>query len=154
MVCTAGAERTLFVMADSKLVNEHRAWLKDAEKGKTRACIIAATFFVYNAVMAFTGGFTGFYIFLILLLSLISALCIFWGKNAGRILLVVTEIIIIFGVASPFFAEDEIDFVALLIAIAIDFWLPLACLIFTYANFYVRRYFTFMVDYKANKIYL
>ena len=143
-----------FVMADSKLVNEHRAWLKDAEKGKTRACIIAIIFFLYNIAMLISGEFAVFFIFLIALLSLITSLLIFQGRGAGRGFLIVTELIVIFGVCSPFFMSEEINFTGLLISVAINFWLPLACLIFTYANFYVRRYFTFMVAYRDKKIYL
>lgn len=141
-------------MADSKLISEHRAWLKEAEKGKTRACIAAIVLFVYNAVIAFIGGFTGFLIFLILLLTLISALCIFFGKGAGRIMLIITEIIVIFSTISPLLAEEEIDYAAMLLRVLIMICVPMAVFIFTYANFYVRRYFTFMIAYKANKIYL
>lgn len=141
-------------MADSKLVNEHRAWLKDAEKGKTRACIVAIALFVYNAVMAFTNDFTGFFIFLILVLSLISALCIFFGKGAGRVMLIITELLVIFSTVSPFLTEEEIDFVAMLIKVLIVICVPIAVFVFTYVNFYIRRYFTFMVAYKAKKIYL
>ncbi len=143
-------------MADSKLVNEHRAWLKDAEKGKTRACIVAIVLFVFNAIVSFTNtdDFTGFFIFLILLLSLISALCIFFGKGAGRVMLIITEILVIFPTVSPFLAEDEIDFVAMLIKTLVVICVPVAVFVFTYVNFYIRRYFSFMIAYKANKIYL
>ncbi len=142
-------------MADSKLINEHRAWLKDAEKGKTRACIIAIVLFVYNAVISFVNSdITGFLIFVILLFTLIASLCIFFGKGAGRIWLIVTEILKIFSVASPFLAEEEIDFVKMLTSIAVVICVPIACFVFTYINFYIRRYFTFMVAYKAKKIYL
>lgn len=143
-------------MADSKLVNEHRAWLKDAEKGKTRACIAACALFVFNAVIAFVNSadFTGFFIFLILLLSLISALCIFFGKGAGRVMLIITELLVIFPTVSPFLAEEEIDFIAMLIKVLVVICVPIAVFVFTYVNFYIRRYFSFMIAYKANKIYL
>ncbi len=143
-------------MADSKLINEHRAWLKDAEKGKTRACIVAIILFVFNAVVAFanTADFTGFFIFLILVLSLASSLCIFFGKGAGRVLLIITELLVIFPTVSPFLAEEEIDFVAMLTKVLIVICVPVAVFVFTYVNFYIRRYFTFMVAYKAKKIYL
>ena len=86
-------------MADSKLVNEHRAWLKDAEKGKTRACICAIAFFVfYSAVAIVNLNFeliSGFLVFVVMLVSLIGSLLLFNGYNAGRFWVMVPEALII-----------------------------------------------------------
>lgn len=142
------------LMADSKLVNEHRAWLKDAEKGKTIACILAIVMAVYNIVISVTCGFTGFFIFLILLFTAISGGLIFSGRGAGRAWLIVTELWIIIGTMSGFLVDEEVDFFAMFIAVLVRICVPIACFIFTFVSFYVRRYFTFMVAYKAKKIYL
>lgn len=151
-------------MADSKLVNEHRAWLKDAEKGKTRACICAIALFVFYTAVAIVNLnleiFSGFFVFVIILVSLIGGLLLFNGHSGGRYWVIVPYLINTFyttymltqNMDTAVEGHYTIDFV-IVIAI-LEFVPPLFALVFQFANFYMRRYYSFMVLYRAKKIYL
>lgn len=159
MYCTACSGKDFFIMADSKLINEHRAWLKDAEKGKTRACILAIALFVFYTAVAIVNAnleevaFTGFIVFVVILLALISSLVLFNGYNAGKFLVFVTEVIVILATFFPLM-NNEVDSVMMALVCVLEFVPPLAGIVFCYANFYMRRYFSFMILYRAKKIYL
>ncbi len=147
-------------MADSKLVNEHRAWLKDAEKGKTRACILAILMFVFYTAVAIVNfnyeqiEFTGFVVFLVILLAAISSLLIFNGFGAGKFWLLLTDVIVMLFTFFPLMNNEEISTGMMAIICVAEFVPPLIGLVFTFANFYLRRYFSFMPMYRAKKIYL
>ena len=152
-------------MADSKLVNEHRAWLKDAEKGKTRACILAIAFFVFYTAVAIVNFnleiFSGFFIFLIVLISLIGCLLLFNGYNAGRGWVMVPEAIIVIYTTYMIMQNSDVtvDPTAytsgqIILIIFLEFLPPLFGIGFQFINFYMRRYYSFMVLYRAKKIYL
>lgn len=152
-------------MADSKLVNEHRAWLKDAEKGKTRACILAIAFFVFYTAVAIVNVnielFTGFFVFVIILISLIASLLLFNGYNAGRFWTIVPWLIIVVYTSymlmqnsDPAVTENPITTAQIVLIAILEFVPPLFGFVFQFANFYMRRYYGFMVLYRAKKIYL
>lgn len=156
MICSG---KDFFVMADSKLVNEHRAWLKDAEKGKTRACIIAILVFLSNSASAIVNAnsnhiqLTVFLVIVIMAFALVAALLIFNGRSAGRGFLIVDTALLAITTLLPLISnEAPINTIAFFCGC--ELILPLACLVFTFANFYMRRYFTFMVLYRQKKIYL
>lgn len=147
-------------MADSKMINDHRAWLKDAEKGKTRACIMAIALFVfYVAVAVFNANFediafTGFVCFIVILFGFIAAVTLFNGHaGPGRFFLIATTVIIVLSTIFPLMNNEVSSSVMALVCI-LEFVPPIGALIFTFANFYMRRYYSFMILYRAKKIYL
>ncbi len=152
-------------MADSKLVNEHRAWLKDAEKGKTRACILAIAFFVFYTAAAIVnlniGIFTAFFLVVIMIISLVGSLLLFNGYSAGRIWTIVPWVIIVAYTgymlmqnSDPAVTENPFTAAQIILIIILEFVPPLFGIVFQFANFYMRRYYGFMVLYRAKKIYL
>ncbi len=152
-------------MADSKLVNEHRAWLKDAEKGKTRACILAIAYFVIYTAVAIVNLnleiFSGFFVFVIILVSLIASLLLFNGYNAGRFWVFVPELINVFYTTFMIIQSNDPESGVtafstgqIVIIVILEFIPPLFGIVFQFANFYMRRYYSFMVLYRAKKIYL
>lgn len=164
-VYIACSGKDYFIMADSKLVNEHRAWLKDAEKGKTRACICAIAFFVFYSAVAIVNFnfelFSGFLIFVVMLVSLIGSLLLFNGYNAGRFWVMVPEALIVIYTTymimqniDPDVVENPMTSGQIVLIIMLEFLPPLFGIVFQYANFYMRRYYSFMVLYRAKKIYL
>lgn len=157
MACSG---KDFFIMADSKLINEHRAWLKDAEKGKTRACILAILLFVFYTAVAIVNfnlevvEFTGFIVFVVILFAIISSLLIFNGFGAGKFWLVLTDVVVMLATFFPLLNNEEVSTLQMVLICVCEFVPPIAGLIFTYANFYMRRYFSFMPMYRAKKIYL
>ncbi len=147
-------------MADSKLTNEHRAWLKDAEKGKTRACILAIALFVfYTAVAIFNFNhevieMTGFIVFLVIVLAITTSLLIFNGVGAGKFFILLTDVVVALATFFPLLNSETTTTAEMTVLCICEFIPPLIALVFTFANFYMRRYFSFMPMYRAKKIYL
>lgn len=147
-------------MADSKLINEHRAWLKDAEKGKTRACILSIAMFVFFAAVAIVNynieaiEMTGFMVFVVILLALISALVTFNGYNAGKVWFIITEILFVLITFFAVYGNEDLSTAQQVLICCVEFIPPLIGLGYSLINFYMRRYFGFMVLYRAKKIYL
>ncbi len=147
-------------MADSKLINEHRAWLKDAEKGKTRACILAIALFVFYTAVAILNynleavEFTGFIVFVVILFAIITSLLIFNGVGAGKFFLLLTDVIVILSTFFPLMNNESVTTAEMVVICVCEFVPPLIGLVFTFVNFYMRRYFSFMPMYRAKKIYL
>ena len=147
-------------MADSKLINEHRAWLKDAEKGKTRACILSILLFVFYTAVAIVNfnleavEFTGFIVFVVILFAIITSILLFNGFGAGKFWLLLTDVIVILATFFPLMNSETITTIEMVIICVCEFVPPLVGLVFTFVNFYMRRYFSFMPMYRAKKIYL
>ena len=147
-------------MADSKLVNEHRAWLKDAEKGKTRACILSIAMFVFFAAAAIVNfnieaiEMTGFMVFIVMVLALVGSLVLFNGYNAGKIWVLLCEIILVLSTFFSVYNNEHLSTSQQVLICVAEFVPPLFGLGYAYINFYMRRYFGFMVLYRAKKIYL
>ncbi len=147
-------------MADSKLVNEHRAWLKDAEKGKTRACILSIAMFVFFAAAAIVNfnieaiEMTGFMVFVVLLLALISGLVTFNGYGAGKVWFLLTEIVLVLSTFFSVYNNEDLSTTQQVLICCLEFIPPLIGLGYAMFNFYMKRYFGFMVQYRAKKIYL
>lgn len=147
-------------MADSKLVNEHRAWLKDAEKGKTRACILAIALFVFYSACAIINynieaiEMTGFMVFVVMLLALIGSLVLFNGYNGGKLWVLVCEIVLVLSTFFSVYNNENLSTSQQVLICVAEFVPPLFGLGYAYINFYMRRYFGFMVLYRAKKIYL
>ncbi|MBE6901593.1 MAG: hypothetical protein E7478_03895 [Ruminococcaceae bacterium] len=147
-------------MADSKLINEHRAWLKDAEKGKTRACILAIALFVFYSACAIINfnieaiEMTGFMVFIVMVLALVGSLVLFNGYNAGKIWVLLCEIILVLSTFFSVYNNEHLSTSQQVLICVVEFVPPLFGLGYAYINFYMRRYFGFMVLYRAKKIYL
>ncbi len=148
-------------MADSKLINEHRAWLKDAEKGKTRACILAIIMFVFYTAVAIVNynlevvEFTGFIVFVVILFAVISSLLLFNGYGgAGKFWLLLTDVVVMLATFFPLMNNEAVTTAEMVVICVCEFVPPLIALVFTFVNFYLRRYFSFMPQYRAKKIYL
>ncbi len=160
MYHTACSGKDFFVMADSKLINEHRAWLKDAEKGKTRACILSILLFVFYTAVAIVNfnleavEFTGFIVFVVILFAIITSLLLFNGFGAGKFWLLLTDVIVMLATFFPLMNSETVTTIEMVIICVCEFVPPLVGLVFTFVNFYMRRYFSFMPMYRAKKIYL
>ena len=160
MYCTACSGKDFFVMADSKLINEHRAWLKDAEKGKTRACILSIALFVFYTAVAIVNynlevvEFTGFIVFVVILFAIITSLLLFNGYGAGKFWLLATDVVVILATFFPLMNNEAVTTAEMVVICVCEFVPPLGGLVFTFVNFYMRRYFGFMPMYRAKKIYL
>ena len=147
-------------MADSKLVNEHRAWLKDAEKGKTRACILAIALFVFYSACAIVNfnieaiDMTGFMVFVVMVLAVIASLVLFNGYNSGKVWVLLCEIVLVLSTFFSVYNNEDLSTAQQVLICVVEFVPPLIGLGYAYINFYMRRYFGFMVQYRAKKIYL
>lgn len=160
MYHTACSGKDFLVMADSKLINEHRAWLKDAEKGKTRACILSILLFVFYTAVAIVNfnleavEFTGFIVFVVILFAIITSILLFNGFGAGKFWLLLTDVIVMLATFFPLMNSESVTTIEMALICICEFVPPLVGLVFTFVNFYMRRYFSFMPMYRAKKIYL
>mgnify|MGYP003291421392 CR=1 FL=1 len=150
----------VIIMADSKLINEHRAWLKDAEKGKTRACILAIALFVFYTAVAIVNynieaiEMTGFMVFVVIVLALVGSLVLFNGYNAGKVWVLICELVVVLLTFFAVYNNEDLSTAQQVLICCVEFIPPLIGLGYAFFNFYMRRYFSFMVLYRAKKIYL